>query len=440
MPEGLSYRGATYVIKGKKYETSIGNTAQIEIPVMQVGETVDITIKAFVKNSEENKHQRTITNKVKLTAESGIELETNEISHTIVEKLEDTGDSTVTEPIEGTYKITGLAWLDEDKDGRRDETEKLLPNIEVILVNQETGKIVTDPVTGMNKIQKTNQNGVYTFSNLVPGKYIVVFLYDTANYDVTAYRKEGIIEDKNSDVISMGVTIKGETKLAGVANSIEILNNDITNIDMGLVIKQKFDLRLDKTVSKVTVNNSKGTKTYEFNDAKLAKVDLDAKTIEGSTLVIEYKIKVTNEGEVPGYVKKIIDYMPKDMKFNSELNIEWYEGERGNLYCSSLADVLLQPGETKEVTLILTKVMTNDNTGTINNVAEIYEASNDYGIIDVDSTPANKVQNEDDISLADVIIGVKTGEIYVYIVITLVSIAMLGIGIYFINKKVLRKI
>ena len=128
------------------------------------------------------------------------------------------------------------------------------------------------------------------------------------------------------------------------------------------------------------------------------------------------------------------------MVFNSELNEEWYIGESKNAYNASLANTLINPGETKEVTLVLTKKMTNDNTGTINNVAEIYEASNDYGLQDIDSTPANKAQGEDDYSSADVVIGVKTGEDNVYVKITLISITVLGIGIYFINKKVLRKI
>ncbi|MCI8352587.1 MAG: hypothetical protein HFJ58_03110 [Clostridia bacterium] len=141
-----------------------------------------------------------------------------------------------------------------------------------------------------------------------------------------------------------------------------------------------------------------------------------------------------------GYAKKIVDYIPSDMTFKSELNEEWYIGESGNAYNASLANTLINPGETKEVTLVLTKKMTNDNTGTINNVAEIYESSNDYGLKDVDSTEANKIQGEDDYSLADVVIGVKTGEVYVYVIITLISITILGIGIYFINKKVLRRI
>lgn len=309
-----------------------------------------------------------------------------------------------------------------------------------MLADANTGKIVQDKVTGINKTQVTNAYGQYTFANLEPGKYLVVFVYDTTKYEVTKYKAEGVIDSRNSDVIVMDTTINGETFKAGVANSIEITNKDVTNIDLGLIESKKFDLKLDKVVTKITVNNSKGAKEYTYNDSKFAKLDLEAKTIEGTTIIVEYKIKVTNEGDIAGYVKKIVDNMPNDMKFSSELNKDWYEGESGKLYNASLANTLLQPGETKEVVLLLTKQMTENNTGTINNVAEIYEVSNDLGLQDIDSTPGNNVQNEDDINNADIVIGVKTGEVYIYIAITLISILILGIGIYFINKKVLSKI
>ncbi len=157
--------------------------------------------------------------------------------------------------------------------------------------------------------------------------------------------------------------------------------------------------------------------------------------------MIEYKIRVTNEGGVAGYAKKIVDYLPNDMKFNSSLNKDWYTGDNGaNLYNASLANTLIQPGETKEITLLLTKKITASNMGIINNTAEIAESYNDLGLQDIDSTPANKVQNEDDYSSADAIIGTKTGEVYLYILLTVTTIAIFGVGIYLINKKVLRKI
>lgn len=440
MPTGLKYRGATYVVGGKEEESWIGNTdATISIALLKAGETADLTIRALVEDIKENKTERKIINIVELTADDLTKIGSNEVSHTIVEKSV-TDDPSVEEPVTGTYKISGLAWLDSNRDGKRDENEPTLGDIPVLLVDSTTGKIVKDPVTGLNKEQITNENGIYTFANLLPGKYLVVFFYDTENYGVTKYKVDGVIDSKNSDVIGMNVTLKGNTCMAGVANSINIENSDVTNIDIGLIIKAKFDLKLNKTVSKIIVNNTNGAKEYTYNDAKLAKVDLQEKTINGSIVLVEYKIKVTNEGEVAGYIKKIVDYMPSDMTFSSELNQDWYVGESGNLYNSSLANTIIVSGETKEVTLTLTKKMTSENTGTINNVAEIYEASNDYGIQDVDSKPANKVQSEDDISLADVIIGVKTGEIYVYIAITFISTIILATGIYFIKKKVLGRI
>lgn len=440
MPDNLLYMGSTYVVNGKIYTSWIGNEkAEITIPVLEPNQIADITIKAKVQELEDNIDQKETINIVQLSVDDKNEIGSNEIKHIIVRKTE-TNDPSVDEVEDETYKITGLAWLDTNKDGRRDNEENTLENIEVMLVNSETGKIVTDSKTGRNKIQKTNEQGIYTFSNLKPGKYLVVFNYDTENYGVTKYQANGVIDSKNSDAISMKITLNGETKLAAVANSIEITNSDVTNIDMGLIVKSKFDLKLDKTVSKIIVNDANGAKEYNYVDAKFAKVDIKDKLINGTTIIVEYRIKVTNEGEIPGYVKKIVDYIPNDMTFNSELNEEWYLGEKGNAYNASLANTLINPGETKEVIITLTKKMTNENTGTINNTAEIYEDSNDYGLQDIDSNVANKVQGEDDYSSADVVIGIKTGEVYVYVIITLISITILGIGIYFINKKVLRRI
>ena len=59
-------------------------------------------------------------------------------------------------------------------------------------------------------------------------------------------------------------------------------------------------------ISAVIVQNSEGTKSYTFEEDKIAKVVLPAKYMVGTTLTIEYKIKVTNEGNVAGKVLKVI--------------------------------------------------------------------------------------------------------------------------------------
>ena len=81
--------------------------------------------------------------------------------------------------------------------------------------------------------------------------------------------------------------------------------------------------------------------------------------------------------------------------------------------------------------------MTQDNTGRILNKAEINKHYNERMLDDIDSTPGNKDEKEDDMSNADVIISIKTGSIILYTTITIISIAILATGIYFIKKKVL---
>lgn len=128
------------------------------------------------------------------------------------------------------------------------------------------------------------------------------------------------------------------------------------------------------------------------------------------------------------------------MTFKSELNPDWYTGNDGMLYTTALENVELKTGETKEIKLVLTKQMTEENTGMINNIAEIYEDYNIYGVSDKNSTPGNKVQNENDMSSADTIITVKTGEVFIHISVIIVSI-LLGSIVIFIsyNKLIVNK-
>ena len=75
--------------------------------------------------------------------------------------------------------------------------------------------------------------------------------------------------------------------------------------------------------------------------------------------------------------------------------------------------------------------MTEDNTGLINNTAEIAESYNELGIKDSKSTAGNKTQGESDYASADTILSLKTGE-ETYIAITAVAIAILGIVVFVI--------
>lgn len=443
LPAGLTFKDAQYTYNGENYKANIGGDRKVNISIPSIAgnEKVEVQLTAEADILAKDEERREVTNTVKVTAKEIEEITSNEVKHIILKKGTSTDPSTDGEIVEGTYKISGMAWLDSNRNGKREDEEEKLANIEVMLVNAENGQIVKDSKTGNNKVQNTNEQGLYNFTNVPKGKYIVVYSYDTEKYILTEYRKEGVMPSRNSDAISTTINKEdGTTKLAAATDAMEVSTSNIYNMDIGLIVKSKFNLALDKTITKITVQDSKETKTYEYKDSKLAKVDLNTKTINDTNIIIEYKIKVSNIGDVEGYAKRIVDYMPQDMKFSSELNRDWYTADNGNLYNSSLAQAVIKPGETKELTLILTKKMTENNVGIINNKAEIYEAYNNLGLIDGDSTPANKVDNENDMSSADAAISIKTGEIPTYIGITVVFIAIFAVGIYFIKKKVLRRI
>ena len=135
-----------------------------------------------------------------------------------------------------------------------------------------------------------------------------------------------------------------------------------------------------------------------------------------------------------------MDYLPKEAKFNSELNKDWFLAKDGNAYNSILADVKLEPGQSKELTLILSYNITESLIGSIiNNNAEIYESYNEQGLQDIDSKAGNKISTEDDISNADVAVSIVTGKIVGYTTLTLFILGLLGFGIYEIKKQVLDK-
>ena len=127
--------------------------------------------------------------------------------------------------------------------------------------------------------------------------------------------------------------------------------------------------------------------------------------------------------------------MDNGLEFNSELNPNWYLSE-GNLYTNSLSNEKIEPGQTKEIKLILTKKMTEDNIGIVNNRAEIAQYYNELGKLDIDSTPNNLAQNEDDLGVADVIISISTGIRTVgYTILILINTGLIIFAVYLIFKK-----
>ena len=119
------------------------------------------------------------------------------------------------------------------------------------------------------------------------------------------------------------------------------------------------------------------------------------------------------------------------------MNNNWYQSTKGELYTKELSNQMINPGETKTLTLTLTKTMNLDNTGTSINTAESNKVSNNYSLQDIDSTPGNRQTGEDDMSTAQLIISVKTGSPVMYISLIIIIIGIISVGVYLIKKEVL---
>lgn len=336
-----------------------------------------------------------------------------------------------------SFSISGIIWNDLNSDGKRNESEQGIANITVMLMNNKKSEFVKD-ASGRTITTKTAGDGTYKFDGLVSGEYVAVFMYDTELYKVTPYQKEGVSSTQNSDAIDGTIKMNGVNTNVAVTDIITVGQANVENIDLGLTISKVFDLKLDKKISTIIVQNGQGTNTYTY-DNKNAKVEIPSKYMKGSTLTIEYKISVTNEGDVPGKAGKVVDYIPSDLEFSSDINNEWYKGTDRYIYTTEFENTLISPGETREVTLVLTKTLKEEVSEITSNSAEIVESYNTLGLKDIDSTAGNKAEKEDDLGTANLIVTIKTG-VMTYTLIAIAGLLIIAIfagGILIIKKKVL---
>ena len=456
VPNGLDIEKVTVIKNGERIDqtsTAIENSIIMSLDIAR-GETIALEIEATVNTSKiitetiENTiivkpfvSEEVVSNKIVLSIESTVDTSTGN-EETEYEKPEDPTPETPTpetpdpetptpetpetpdpetptpetpDPEPEKYTISGTAWVDKNKNNVKDQDE-LLKDIIVKVVDLNNQNTFLRSVEGNIIEVKTNKNGEYKIENVEKGKYNIIFKYNTDLYELneSSNLKDYIIESTKEKV--------------AITNNINLEENK--TIDLELVELTEFNLKIDKYISKVIVQNQKGTKTSEYAKQQLVREEISNKYLSGSTVLVEYTMEISNIGELAGYATEIVDYLPADMKFHSELNTQWYAGEDGNLYNASLATTAIKPGETKTIRLVLLKTMTKNNTGTTLNIAEISETMNIKEYADIDL--------KDNQSKAEIIVNVATGTIITYIIAIMNSVVIISIGMYMIKKKVIK--
>ena len=171
-------------------------------------------------------------------------------------------------------------------------------------------------------------------------------------------------------------------------------------------------------------------------------ISIPKNKLKDVTVKFRYQIKVENQGSIEGYAKEIKDHIPAGLKFVEADNTAfgWKLQEDGTITTDYLKDTLLKPGETAEVTVVLTWINGSNNLGRKINYAEISKDYNDYGAPDRDSTPNNfkDVPKEDDEDGDVVMLQIKTGVKGVaYVVAGLASMVIIAAGAFGIKKFVM---
>ena len=213
--------------------------------------------------------------------------------------------------------------------------------------------------------------------------------------------------------------------------------------DIEKVKVQYFDLSLRKWVTQAIVTENGEEKIIESghkaedDPEDVVKVDLKKSKINKVTIKFRYKIRVKNEGNIAGYAKELKDYIPNGLKFVPEDNPQWKQIDEKTITTDQTKDILLQPGDTTEVEVVLTWINDSENFGVMDNWAEISKDHNDFNSPDIDSTPDNNKKGEDDIDDAPVSVGVQTGQIKTFTTIGLAVLVILSSGVVLIKKFVL---
>lgn len=210
------------------------------------------------------------------------------------------------------------------------------------------------------------------------------------------------------------------------------------DIDQEKVYVKYFDLALQKDLVKIIITEDGTTREISVASTDgLQKVEIHRKKLNSTTVKFVYNITVKNEGEIAGYATEVTDYIPEGLEFIPEENSQWTQASSNVITTNALANTRLEPGQTASVQVVLKWINDENNMGIKNNIAEISKDDNDSDTPDIDSTPNNRVETEDDIDNAEVMLSISTGKAPTYIGLTTIVLAILTTGIVLIKKYVL---
>ena len=164
--------------------------------------------------------------------------------------------------------------------------------------------------------------------------------------------------------------IKGYVLLAVAENAEGTMTEDTIVVNY-YYRKKDFNLGVTKWVDHVVMGGkTREGQTYETRD-EVYKLEVRNRQVENSYVLVTYKIRVTNSGEIGGYAEEVIEQIPSKLKFYQEdNNILWTEKD-GALVTDYLNGMAIAPGEYKEIEITLRWFPKEDNFGGMENIVKL---------------------------------------------------------------------
>ena len=332
---------------------------------------------------------------------------------------------------EKIYSVNDVIQRDEKESNNETEVEQrdiVVYNIRIYNhgeIDSYASKIIDYPENGLEFLQQNEINQKYGWVMLDKDGEVTGNINNAVKFQSQYLSDKKIPADSSEKTSYEDIQIafkvsdfrEKNKKLENVVKIEECkdqYDNVVENIDTekdNTIIKVKyFDLALRQNINRIQVyENGKLTKDNSLNNPGMFKVEIKQKNIEQTVVKVCYDIFVTNEGEIPGYAKEIKDIIPSGFEAKQEENEQWVINDNGELVTNQLENTLINPGETKKVTVTLTWKNAEGGLGVFENIAEISKDYNLSETLDVDSLPNNNDKNEDDYSSQKGIISIATG-------------------------------
>ena len=256
-----------------------------------------------------------------------------------------------------------------------------------------------------------------------------MFEYETQKYSPTVYKKNNTEENKTSDALSVNNKLQEDSKQVAVSDAIKINFQSKSDENLGLVNNNTFNMSLKGEIVKLEILNNNDKKSIETKEIKetVNKFKISPFENKEANVDIYYKIKVKNEGNIPGKVVKIGAYLSENE--NIVDGQRWIKERENFATTRQLENTELNPGEEKEIEVKIQTTIEKALNKVMDTKFEIIETSNNIGIKDVNSVEGNNSTNEDDNVMLDVIVNKDFTIIFVGI-----FAAIAAVGIAFRDK------